>query len=154
MVIGYFIPVPPSFRCFVIISQRTRAFLFSPPHMKSFIFFLILFFIDLLVPFTLSLCDSFAVCNMFATFVLPFIPMFSIGHVCPNFCIPIIALLNVSFSDTVFPIISPNYASFEPSFIIMKFTLSDACVMFFFIALPSLIILVFPSCSSEYEAFS
>ena len=103
--IGYFIPVPSSFRGFVIISERTRAFLFSPPHMKSFIFFLILFFIDLLLPFTLALCESFSVSNLFATTVLPYVPMFSLSHVCPNFSIPTSVLLNVSFSDTVFPIV-------------------------------------------------
>ena len=80
--------------------------------MKSFIFFLILFFIDLLILFTLALCEIFSVSNVFATIVLPYIPMFSLSHVCPNSSIPISALLNVSFSDTVFPIISPKYASF------------------------------------------
>ena len=80
--------------------------------MKSFIFFLVLFFIYLLIPFTLALCESFAVSNVFATIVLPCMPMFSISHVCPNFSIQISALLNVSFSDTGFPIISPKYASF------------------------------------------
>ena len=122
--------------------------------MKSFIFFLILFFIDLLVPFTLALCDSFAVSNLFLTIVLPYIPMFSLSHVCPNFCITISALLNVSLSDTLFPIISPKCASFSPSFVIVKFTLSVASLIFFFIAFPSLIILVLPLWNSEHEAFS
>ena len=81
-------------------------------------------------------------------------PMFSFCHVCPNFSIPISALLNVSFSDTVFPIISPKYASFSPYLIIVKFTLSVARVKFFFIDFPSLMILVFSSWSSENEAFS
>ena len=122
--------------------------------MKSFIFFLVLFFIGLLIPFTIALCESFAVSNVFATIVLLYLPMFSLSHFCPNVSIPISALLDVSFSYTVFPIISPKYASFSPSFIIVKFTLSVACVMFFFIAFLSLMILVFPSRSSEHEAFS
>ena len=67
---------------------------------------------------------------MFVTIVLLYMPMFSLSQVCPNLSIPISALLNLSFSDTVFPSISPKYASFLPSFIIAKFTLSVACVIF------------------------
>jgi len=65
----------------------------------------------LLIPFTLALCAIFAVNNVFATIVLPYMPMFSLSHLSPSFSMPFIALSNVCSSVTELPVTSPRYVT-------------------------------------------